>query len=119
MPLYQPEAWQSYTPTAVALSGTITTLGTRTGRWIRRGKLIFCTGQIVITTNGTGATAIDIGLPVAAISASTMAGFNANGPFPFLGSIGATSLVATCYKGDGTYPGGSAHTLRFSAFYEG
>ncbi|UQD69572.1 hypothetical protein JEY40_26590 [Bradyrhizobium japonicum] len=119
MPLFQAEGWQTYTPTVAAVTGTITTLGTCTGRWIRRGKLIICTGQIVITTNGTGATALDIGLPVAAASGSVLSGFNPSGPFPFAGSIGPGGSAATCYKPDGTYPGGSGHTLRFYASYEG
>lgn len=58
-------AWTAYTPTFSAASGTITTAAAA-GRWKQIGKTVNFTARLIITTNGTGAVAINLGLPTAA-----------------------------------------------------
>lgn len=110
-------AYTSYTPTAAPVSGSGFTY-TSSGRYIKIGKMVHCTGQITVTANGTGAQALDIGLPVAAASASILIGFNASNAVPLAGSIASGGTAATTYKADGSYPAATGDVIRFSATYE-
>lgn len=59
-----PGAWTAYTPTVTAGNGTITTLGTCTGRYVQLGKLVIGTFDLAVTTKGTAAGAVQFTLPV-------------------------------------------------------
>lgn len=54
-------AWTSFTPTLSAASGTITTVGTCTGKYARIGRTIRGWVKCLITTNGTGASYLIVG----------------------------------------------------------
>lgn len=58
-------AWTNYTPTITANSGTITT-ATANGYWIRIGKVCIVRTNWAVTTNGTGAGAVNLSLPFTA-----------------------------------------------------
>ncbi len=55
--------WLSYSPSVSASSGTITTVGTTSGSYQIVGKSFDVVVSTVITTNGTGAGSLLIGLP--------------------------------------------------------
>jgi hypothetical protein len=59
-------AWTSWTPTVVAATGTITTLGTVEGQYQQYGKLVVARFSIQITTKGTAGGACSVSLPVTA-----------------------------------------------------
>ncbi|MCK1501508.1 hypothetical protein [Bradyrhizobium sp. 188] len=60
--------WTSYTPTVTAQSGSITTIGSKTARYQRRGKTVILQGDIQITTAGTAAQGMLISLPFTSAS---------------------------------------------------
>jgi hypothetical protein len=71
-------AWSTYTPTITSSTGTITTVGTNTGRYKQIGKLVFVRTDTTITTVGTAGGQMRITLPVTPQSAySTGAGRDA------------------------------------------
>lgn len=61
-------AWETYTPAVFAQSGTITTLGTRLGKYTRINKLVLVHFDVSIVTNGTGGTWINIGKPLTSVA---------------------------------------------------
>lgn len=58
-------AWTPYTPTISATSGTFTSV-TTSGRYRQVGKTVSFTAQVNITTVGTAASTVLLGLPVQA-----------------------------------------------------
>ena len=58
-----PTPWTSYTPTLVSSTGTITTLGTLSGRYRAHGNECEIEAELKITTNGTGAGQLQTNLP--------------------------------------------------------
>lgn len=114
------EAWASYTPTVGATVGTITT-SSSSGAWIRYGKIVFFRAVATITTNGTGAALLLIGLPLTAKGnysnvsgqeiATTLRGVNA--------FIADAATSASCsFSSDGLYPGADGRTIAISGVYE-
>ncbi len=89
-PLGPPDvAWTSYTPTltqGVALSKTVTY-----ARYQRIGRLVIVVANLAITSAGTAATAVLVGLPVAATAAAAVVG-----SFRYL-DAGTTVYVGTAY----------------------
>jgi hypothetical protein len=66
----QTTAWTTYTPTVTCGSGTITTLGTVTGRYKQIGKTVFVEADVAITTVGTCASVLRATLPLTAAAAN-------------------------------------------------
>ena len=110
--------WTTYVPSVASVSGTITAYAVNSARYLNVGTTVWVTVQVTITTNGTGATAIDIGLPFTSATATCIDGFNVSGPFALSGSIASSSAAATTYKYDGTYPAASGNVLRYAFIYE-
>jgi hypothetical protein len=110
-------AWSTYTPTFSAQSGSITT-ATASGRYKVIGKTVHFMAQLAITTNGTGATAIILSLPVTALEASFgFSGVTTTGGQVLLGWTSDTSHVTIETPTSG-YPGGNGVTLVISGIYE-
>lgn len=115
------DAWISYTPTLVSAAGAITTVGAVSGSYRKIGKRVEFKAQVAITTNGTGATSLSIGLPVnaagtvgsmitgreTALTGKALTGFITTG--------GSTASVLFY---DGTYPGADGRSFNVSGFYE-
>ena len=110
--------WSTWSPTITSQTGTITTLGTITARYAQAGKNVYFFLEILITTNGTGASYINASLPVTAKSNT-----------PATGRDGLTAKVLSCQINtgtsamtvqfyDGTYPGANGAQLRISGTYE-
>jgi hypothetical protein len=60
--------WTSYTPTAAAQSGTITSY-TSTGSYIKIGKMVAFNARVALTNAGTGALSLQISVPLTAKTA--------------------------------------------------
>jgi hypothetical protein len=58
-------AWTSYTPTAAAQSGTITSY-TSVGSYIKIGKMVAFNARVALTNAGTGALSLQISVPLTA-----------------------------------------------------
>jgi len=114
-------AWTAYTPSISATSGSFTTVST-SGRWKAIGKTAFVSIQITITTNGTAAGAILVGLPSAAASGGidySFTGRQGGGAANMCsGDIapGGTTMYVARY--DAAYPGGSGFNIYLSGTYE-
>jgi hypothetical protein len=114
------DAWTTYTPTAScgAGSGTWGTL-TNAGKYKRVGKTVHFSFSVPLTTNGTCAGSLTIGLPV-----------QASGTFVFMGREDAisgvmlqaktiSSATVNVLKYDNTYPGGTGASFIVTGTYEG
>jgi hypothetical protein len=103
---------QPWTPTVTSGSGTITTVGAKSAVFTLNGGLCTIQFDVVITTNGTGATSIVIGnlpyLPVntpagvAFFSASGGRNSSTNKALHITAQPGSGSMAVYYY--DGTYP---------------
>lgn len=112
----------TWTPVVTALSGTITTLGTVTGRYTKIGRVVNLFWQFGITNNGTGASAIVIsGLP---FNASTAFAFYSGCGYANNTGKGLTQALQSASGpiyvrvADGTYPGATGEILYGSIAYE-
>lgn len=120
---YQTNVWTAWTPTVTSTTGTITTLGTVTAKYRLEPKTVFFIVSATITTNGTGASAINITLP-------PILGGLANGIQSCYGrenGVTGKALVGVILNGsqginvtfyDGTYPGANGHIIQIQGFYE-
>jgi len=112
-------AWSTYTPTITTGSGTITTLGTITGRYKQLGKVVVLQLVIPITTNGTGAGDVRATAPVAIQQRNYGTGKDIGVSSKQLNVIAnpATALIQiTNY--DNTYPGANGAQLEVTVIYE-
>jgi hypothetical protein len=116
-------AWTAYSPTITALVGTITTLGTVTGRYKTIGKTVFVQISAAITTNGTGSSHVVATLPVnsanfdywltgqeSALTGKMLKG--GIGP----GAVSVSTISIAYY--DNSYPGANGALIEISGVYE-
>ncbi len=93
-------AWSTYTATAAAVSGSMTTVAT-TAVQKSIGKTQFVSIAIAITNKGTGSGACNVDLPATANSSGALIGYNST-PVPLMGTITGGSKVCSVYLYDGT-----------------
>jgi hypothetical protein len=114
-------AWTAYTPTVSATSGTLTS-ASASGRYLAIGKTVFVTISITITTNGTGATAVQATLPVNAstsLNQSLVGRENSATGKMLQGRIlAASNTVVGILNYDNSYPGVDGALLNISGVYE-
>jgi len=109
----------TWTPNAVATTGTITTY-TSSGRYTRVGRLVTLQIEINITTNGTGAGTIKVdNLPftVGSVNAAGVGKEVANTGKAISGSFNASSTNSYWNYYDGTYPGASGNVIWITGSY--
>jgi hypothetical protein len=113
----------AYTPTMISTTGTITTVGARTGQYFLKGRIVYFQAQGTITTNGTGATSIQIGLPFAALTSASSRWVisgraDAVSGFALIGVIasGGTTVVMTTYNA--LYPGADGERIAVEGWYQ-
>lgn len=113
-------SWTAYTPTVTCGTGTITTLGTVKGRYKTLGKTVFFEADVTITTVGTCAAAVNIGLPFAAAAFQyVVVGIDAGLTEKQLqGNINASASVANTRFYDSTTPAASGAELVLDGTYE-
>jgi hypothetical protein len=112
--------WSSYTPSITSGTGALTTVSSVTGRFLELGKLVFVNVSFTITTNGTGATSLVVGLPPVANVAqqSALSGIvRTNGWSMFVQATAGTQS-ATCKLYDSTYPGADGRSFAITGMYE-
>jgi hypothetical protein len=112
-------AWTAYSPVVTAGSGTITT-ATASGRYKLLGKTAFVQLTVSITTNGSGASNIQLSLPFtagAARYAVTGLEYAATGK-QVVGASTAGGSEVVIYFYDGSYPGNSGYALALSGVME-
>lgn len=107
--IYSPE-WRSFAPSVSASSGTISAFGSVSGRFLLHGNTCKVAVDIAITTNGTGAGAVNVQLPKSALFQATGAGRDVNVggnmlSFNFNGSVGGI------LKYDNSYPAANGSRL--------
>jgi hypothetical protein len=112
----------TWTPTPVSGTGTVTTFGTCSGKYVKVGNQITLYGLISITTNGTGATSINFGgipyLNSAAFQSCVGAGRESAVSGKMLQVVGSSTSVFGIFNYDNTYPGGNGTALYFTVSYQ-
>jgi hypothetical protein len=111
--------WTAYTPVVVCQTGTITTLGTVTGRYQLTGKQVGITISIPITTVGSCTGFVSATVPLTAKAGAVLSGTTSSSPFPMLeGVIQASGGNAQILTAAGVSPAASGATLTMSGVYE-
>jgi hypothetical protein len=111
-------AWTAYTPTLACASGTLTT-ASAAGRSKAIGKTTSINIIVTITTNGTCAGFVAVGLPVTSNNAAILSGRENAVTGKMLQGIaaaGAASFALLNY--DGTYPGANGATFIVTGILE-
>lgn len=119
---YDFDQWDTYTPTVTSSTGTITELNSVSGRYSRRGGVVFVKIFIDIKTNGTGAGYLNVSLPLATINDGSIGpacfvGWTASSSGTLTGYAIQNSSTMKLYKYDGSYPGGSGVYLVVNGWY--
>lgn len=110
--------WIAFTPGVSAGSGTIAN-ASATGRYKKLGRTVYLQVDATITTNGTGALNVVIGIPTAAAGAFTFMAAGREGARTgkmLSGLIGGSSMTVVNY--DNSYPGSDGARLTLSGVYE-
>lgn len=114
-------AWTSYSPTIAAGGGTLTT-ATATGAYTTNGKTVHFRARAVITTNGTGATSVIVGLPATAAATVMSTPIFGHTVVPsnisIIGVIASGGTTVAIYDYAGTYPGGDGTSMTVAGTYE-
>ena len=109
----------TYTPSLASVTGTLTTLGTRSGSYTILGNRVLMDASATITTNGTGATGVLIGTPFT-IGAST-SGDGRENTITGRGLavvLNSSSAVCNCtFSSDNSYPGGDGRNFTVAAHF--
>lgn len=104
-------------PTMTPGSGTITTPGATTLKYVVEDKRVDVDVNLTITTNGTGATNIAIPAPVAAASGRTffLYGRSSGSGSMLVGTVSGSTITIRTYNSG--YPGGDGYNMLLSGFY--
>lgn len=112
-------AWTPYTPTITSATGTLGSVSSQTGRYIKFGKTVHFTALFLLVTNGTGATALQCSLPSAVSSAFFLLnGRDHSGGQQLSAYVGggfANAMLVTTSNG---YPGFDSRYYAVSGTYE-
>lgn len=113
------DEWRDFTPTITSTSGTITTLGTVTGRFKRHNNTLDFEVDLAITTNGTGSGAVRATLPDTittqahvAVGRETLAGGK-----QLSGTLFPATAQCDLRNFDNSYPGSDGSRLVVSGSY--
>tara|TARA_R110000765_G_scaffold84685_3_gene163696 strand:- start:234 stop:2288 length:2055 start_codon:yes stop_codon:yes gene_type:complete len=109
--------WRAYTPTVTATTGTIST-SSATGRYKRQGRTIEFQATITITTNGTGAGAVRVGLPGQASITSIATGRNRSAGPNLQGIISTSSTFCSVTTYANAYPATDGYILDVNGSFE-
>lgn len=114
-----PPTWSTYTPSLAASVGTLTSLGTRTGRFYQVASTMFVSIDVSIQTNGTAAGVLVVGLPATSQGIVALSGKEAaiNGKMIYGAAVGASATAFIAFA-DATYPGLSGGRYVLGGSYE-
>lgn len=110
----------TWVPTVTTSVGSITTLGSTAGIYLKIGVGVWFSLQITIVTNGSASGNIRVtNLPFAANTRSFVATGRANviSGKMLQGIIAPTSDEISIFNYDNTYPGASGETMNVTGFY--
>lgn len=111
-------AWLPGSTAVSAFSGTLTT-ATCVSAYKKVGKIVHYRAKVVITTNGTGAGAIQLTLPFAPLADAAFYGKETQGTNVGLtGHCAAAATALFITLATGAYPGADARTLVIAGTYE-
>jgi len=112
-------AWTAYTPAIASSLGTFTS-ASASGRYKVIGKTCFFTAVLTVTTNGTAAGYINLGLPFTAANAlsQAVAGKDAYQGIILSPIIFANVNVVSINSAAGAYPAINGSALVISGSYE-
>jgi hypothetical protein len=114
-------AWTAYTPTVSSGTGTITSY-TSSGYYTRIGKIVHAIAYVTITNNGTGASYVNVDLPLAARNVTATAVGSGREDGVTGKSLQWRAIAGTgvgrAYFYDNTYPGANNAVLMLSITYE-
>jgi hypothetical protein len=119
---YETNTWASWTPTISSTVGTLGTIGAVTAKYRLEGKTLYFIISVTITANGTGAGAINIGVPpiFGGVNGNQVCSGRENGLTgkALVGWIltGPQGIYVTNY--DTSYPGGNGAVIALQGFYE-
>ena len=110
------DEWIDWVPTVTSQTGTITTVGTVTAKYLRRGPIVHFIVSITITTNGTGGTNVRATVPITIVNDGISHG-RENGVtgYALHGLVTGGSIGSQTY--DGLYPGGDGRIINLAGFY--
>ena len=113
----------NYTPTMISTAGTITTVGAIQGQYFLKGRIVYFQAQGTITTNGTGAGAIQMSLPIQASSTATsrwvvLGRGDAISGNSLIGVIAAGGLQVVLTNYNATYPGANGERIAVTGWYQ-
>ncbi len=110
------DEWIDWVPTVSSQTGTITTVGTVTAKYLRRGPIVHFIVSITITTNGTGGTNVRATVPIAIVNDGISHG-RENGVtgYALHGLVTGGRIGSQTY--DGLYPGGDGRIINLAGFY--
>lgn len=110
------DEWIEWVPTVTSQTGTITTVGTVTAKYLRRGPIVHFILSITITTNGTGGTNVRATVPIAIVNDGISYG-RENGVtgYALHGLVTGGRIGSQTY--DGLYPGGDGRIINLAGFY--
>jgi len=113
------DRWISYTPSLAAETGAFTTATTSGQYKISDGDTVHFRAQVTITTNGTGAGAVILGLPFAAAQNFAFNGVELGLTGRQVGgaTFAASSTMRVVFS-DGTYPGANGRTITITGTYQ-
>lgn len=99
--------WLAFTPAVASVTGTITTVGATSGAYQVSFNKLFFNQNAVITTNGTGASAVNVSLPFTPVSDNSVCSGRENALTgkQLQGFVVAANMRYFNY--DNTYPGGN------------
>jgi hypothetical protein len=110
-------AWTAYTPTISAGSGTLTT-ASASGRYKIVGKTVFILLSFSVTTNGTGASFLNVSLPVAPAVNFHLTGREQSLTGKMIQAISAGGTATSIIYYDNSYPGVNGSTFILGGSYE-
>ena len=113
------DEWRDYTPTITTTTGTITTLGTTTGRFKRYNNTLDFEVDITITTNGTGAGVVRATTPDSITTQSQVAvgRENAISGKQLSGQLVVGTSQCDIQNYDNTYPGSDGAVIVVNGAY--
>ncbi len=114
---YFQQTWQTYTPVVTSGTGTLTSAAA-SGRFTKTGKMVLVNIALVITTNGTGATSLNVTLPFIVGTGCGFMGNALTGHVALSGQSDPGSNGVAIYKYDGTYPGSNGQIIKLMGLYE-
>lgn len=114
-----PVTWTTFVPAVSTSNGTLTSFSVA-GRYRLLGKVVELEVTITITNNGTGATALNFALPIAAGPGKYVLVGREDGVSGKMtqGRILAGATACNVFFYDGTYPGATGAVVTINGSYE-